>query len=61
MTNTGPLAQEYVNSTETKLDQSKPQNFPRQEKPQVQSGANARPEDGKNKAREEHPISVGKP
>ncbi|WDZ94209.1 hypothetical protein Herbaro_11935 [Herbaspirillum sp. WKF16] len=61
MSNTKPLAQEYANSTETSLDKSKPERFPRQEQPQIQSGASARPMDGKNKAREEHPISVGKP
>ncbi|KAF1043372.1 MAG: hypothetical protein GAK35_02226 [Herbaspirillum frisingense] len=61
MSNTRPLAQEYANSTETGLDKSKPQRFPHQGEPQVQTGASARPMEGKNKSREEHPISVGKP
>ncbi|NUU01421.1 hypothetical protein [Herbaspirillum robiniae] len=61
MSNTGPLAQEYANSTETGLDKSRPQRFAQQDKPQVQTGASSKPMDGKNKAREEHPISVGKP
>lgn len=61
MSNTVPLAQEYANSTETNLDKSKPGDLGLEKKPQVQTGASADPMSGKNKAREEHPISVGKP
>lgn len=60
MNSTAPLAEEYANSTETRLDKSKPQSPVQQGKAQGHAGSASKPAAGKNPAREEHPISVGK-